>query len=141
MASERRENVKVIREDGYERRQRVVEHSPSTQNMMMSRINQIIWLLTAVLEILIGLRVVLKVLAANPFNAFADFIYNISYVFIIPFASLVQNPSLTVTDSLLEVTSIIGMVVYALLAFIITTLIRVLLLDTSTRSVKTVERS
>jgi len=141
MASERREKVQVIREDGYERQQRVVEHSPSTQNVVMHRINQVIWLLTAVLEILIGIRVVLKVVAANPINGFADFIYNVSYVFIAPFATLLQNPTMGNSGSVLEVTSIIAMLVYALAAFIITALIRVLLLDTSSRSVKTVERS
>jgi hypothetical protein len=141
MASERREDVKVIREDGYEHRQRVVEHSPSMQNVIMSRLNQLIWLLTIVVEFLIGFRIILKVVAANPINGFANFIYGVTYIFIAPFASILQNPALNDTGSVLELTSLIAMLVYFIIALIITALIRILLLDTSSRSVKTVERT
>ncbi|GAB5491115.1 MAG: hypothetical protein Phog2KO_13300 [Phototrophicaceae bacterium] len=138
--AERREDVKVIREDGYEQRQRVVEHSPSAKNTVMSRVNQFIWLLTAILEFVIGFRVILKLVGANAGNGFADFIYGVSSVFVTPFATLLQNPVLGDGTSVLEITSLIAMVVYFIVALVITTLIRILLLDTSSRSVKTVER-
>lgn len=139
--AERREDVKVIRENGYEQRQRVVEHSPSTKNTIMSRVNQFIWLLTAILEFVIGFRVILKLVGANAGNGFADFIYGASSAFITPFATLLQNPFFGDGTSVLEITSLIAMVVYFIVALVITTLIRILLLDTSSRSVKTVERT
>ena len=141
MASEHRENVKVIREGDYEHRQRVVEHRPSTQNVIMSRVNQLLWLITTVIEILIGLRIVLKLVAANPINGFADFIYNVTFVFVAPFATLLQNPAFGTNGAILELTSLIAMLVYFIVALVLVSLIRILLRDTSSRSVKTVERS
>ncbi len=139
--AERREDVQVVREPGYERHQRVVEHSPSTQNIVMSRVNKFLWLLTAIVEFLIGFRVILKLIAANPINGFANFIYDVSYIFVAPFATLFQNPIFGDGSSVLEVTSLIAMVVYFIIALVVTTLIRILLLDNSSRSVKTVERT
>lgn len=139
--AERREDVQVVREPGYERRQRVVEHSPSAQNTIMSRVNQFLWLLTAIVEFLIGFRVILKLIGANAVNGFADFIYNVTYVFIVPFATLFQNPVFGDGSSVLELTSLIAMVVYFIVALVVTTLIRILLLDNSSRSVKTIERT
>src|SRR5690606_7727800 len=99
------------------------------------------WLLTAIVEFLIGFRVILKLIGANAVNGFADFIYNVTYVFIAPFATLFQNPVFGDGSSVLELTSLIAMVVYFIVALVVTTLIRILLLDNSSRSVKTIERT
>lgn len=84
---------------------------------------RIIWTVLGILEILLGIRFILKLIAANPNNAFAKFIYNISRLFVAPFASLTISP---VSDgSILEVTTLFAMAVYALLFWIIYRFVRI----------------
>lgn len=75
---------------------------------------QWIWLGLAMLEALIGLRVVLKLIGANPDNLFAAFIYNFSHIFLFPFEGLIPSPALNTAS--LELSSLIAMGVFALLA-------------------------
>ena len=81
----------------------------------LAKITQIAWLVTSVLEVLIGIRVVLKLLGANPQAGFAQFIYGITAVFLAPFAALFPAPS--ASGSVLELSSLVAMLVYALLAW------------------------
>ncbi len=75
--------------------------------------DRLIWLLAIVLEIFIGFRVFLKLIAANPESGFASFVYTITAPFLAPFAGLTTTPS--ANGSVLEISSLIAMVVYALL--------------------------
>jgi hypothetical protein len=93
---------------------------------LLKKINRIIWFLFAVLEVIIGLRVILKLLGADPLNAFASFIYDIAYPFLVPFFGIVGEPT-TSGGSVLEVSSIIAMVVYLLIAWGITRLLTLIL--------------
>lgn len=91
----------------------------------MRKINQSIWWVIGVAESLIGLRVLLKMMAANPGNPFANFVYAITDLYLWPFHGLTTNPS---SDGLvLEVSSVIGMIVYLLLAWALTELLRVIM--------------
>lgn len=74
-----------------------------------------VWFGLGALEVLIGLRVMLKLIAANPESPFAAFIYNISSIFLLPFAGLVGTPA--AGGMVLETSSIVAMLVYALLAW------------------------
>lgn len=76
---------------------------------------QWIWLILGIVEAIIGLRVVLMLIGANPESPFAAFIYNLSAIFLLPFAGLVGTPA--AGGMVLEVSSIIAMLVYALLAW------------------------
>ncbi|MCL4309534.1 MAG: YggT family protein [Thermoleophilia bacterium] len=102
------------------------------------RVNGIIWLIFAVIEVFIGLRVILKLIAANPDNAFANFIYSVSHVFLSPFFGLVGEP--TSGGSVFEITSVIAMIVYLLIAWGITRLVYLLMMPTGVRHVRTVHR-
>lgn len=77
-------------------------------------------------------------LAANPANAFASFIYDVSYVFLSPFFGLVGTP--TSDGSVLEITSLIAMLVYLLVGWGITYLVNLLMMPTRVRHVRTVHR-
>ncbi len=77
--------------------------------------SQVLWFLTGILEVAIGLRVLLKLLAANPDAGFARFIYGITSVFLAPFFGLLATPS--ANGAVLELPTIFGMIVYALLAW------------------------
>ncbi len=60
-----------------------------------------------------GLRFLLKLIAANPNSGFAVLVYGFSELFLAPFTGLVANPQYG--GAVLEVTTVIGMMVYVLL--------------------------
>lgn len=51
---------------------------------------QIIWYVLAVIEVIIGLRVTLKAIGANPFSGFINLIYSISDLQVLPFAGIIR---------------------------------------------------
>ncbi len=81
----------------------------------LAKTTQIIWLVTGILEVLIGIRFILRLLAANPQAGFARFIYEITSVFLLPFILLFEDPS--ANGWVLEVSSLVAMLVYALAAW------------------------
>lgn len=85
------------------------------QRLFSFKATQWIWLGLGIVETLIGLRVILKLIAANPESPFAAFIYSVSNIFLLPFAGLVGTPA--AGGVVLELSSIIAMLVYALLAW------------------------
>lgn len=79
------------------------------------KISRVIWFLTGILETLLGLRFVLKLLAANPDAGFARFVYGITSVFLVPFQGLTATPS--ASGAVLEIPTLIAMLVYGLVAW------------------------
>lgn len=75
----------------------------------------VIWLLIGLLEGALALRVFFKLIAVNPGNPFAAFLYNVTGIFVAPFASLIGSPG--IEGNVLEISSIIAMIVYFLLAW------------------------
>ncbi|MFA5809669.1 MAG: hypothetical protein WC935_04935, partial [Thermoleophilia bacterium] len=71
-------------------------------------------------------------------NSFASFIYRIARVFVWPFFGLVAEP--TSNGSVFEVSSIIAMTVYLLIAWGITRLIYLVMKPSRVRHVRTVNR-
>ena len=67
------------------------------------------------LEALIALRVVFKLIGVNAANSFAAFLYNVTNIFVAPFASLTSAPA--AGGMVLEISSIIAMIIYALIAW------------------------
>ena len=140
MANESREEVRVQRDDDFERKQRVVEQAPTTRQVVVSRSAKFVWLVFGIIIGLIAIRVVLKLIAANSVNAFASFIYGLTDIFLAPFFGLTATPA-TNTGMVLEIPALIAMVVYALLAFVIVRLIYIFFADTRrVRRVQTIER-
>jgi uncharacterized membrane protein len=136
---DRREVVREDRAPGYVRRQRIIRDASAERELALDRVAQFIWLVFGIIIGLIGLRVVLRLIVANPANTFADFIYDVTNIFLGPFFGLTNTP--TTTDGIaLEISSLIAMVVYALVAYIIVKLIYVLFSKSSARKVETYER-
>lgn len=79
----------------------------------MRKREKFVWLAAIILEILIGFRIFLKVIAANPQSGFANFVYTITTPFLAPFSGLTSEPSLN--GAVFEFSSLIAMAVYALL--------------------------
>ncbi len=84
-------------------------------------ISQIVWFVFGLIEGLIAIRVILKLMAANPANPFAYFIYQVTNVFLWPFFGLTVTPRYG--NVILEISSIIAIIVYALLAWVIVRLV------------------
>jgi hypothetical protein len=76
---------------------------------------QVVWLLFGILEALIALRIGLKLIGANPSSPFAVFVYGLTSLFLFPFTGLTGTPS--AGGMVLEISSVIAMVVYALIAW------------------------
>jgi YggT family protein len=81
------------------------------------RVVQLVYLIFGLIEGLIAIRFVLKALGANPSAGFAQFIYGITAPLVAPFYGLFGNPA--AQGSVLEVHSIVALIVYALLAWLI----------------------
>ncbi len=136
--TDRREEVKVRRRNGVEQRERIVVDRVAERRLTLHRISQIILLLLIILEMFIGLRIVLRLFAANSNAAFAKFVNTITTPFLKPFAALFST--MQVRGLTVELNSLIAMLVYAVAALIIVQAIWLLFNRTSTRSVSTYRR-
>lgn len=94
----------------------------ANQNSAVARVVNIVYYLFGLVEVLLVIRVVLHLVAANSANGFANIIDTISYPFVALFATLIQNPILG-ANSVLEITTIIAMVVWAIVAWMVARLI------------------
>jgi hypothetical protein len=97
-----------------------LEMIPS-KTKVLNKTMQFVWLIGGVLQGLIGIRILLKLMAANPESGFARFVYGTTDLFLNPFINLVNNPNMN--GAVLEVSSLIAMLVYALLFWLIAQLI------------------
>ncbi|MGZ3675903.1 MAG: YggT family protein [Ktedonobacterales bacterium] len=87
---------------------------PPTQPWYIQRAPGIIRLTLTVIEILIAIRIVLKLLAANPAAEFTSIIYALTDIFIAPFQGVFPNPR--GDGNVLELSALLAIPIYALLA-------------------------
>ena len=85
---------------------------------------QVVWLLLGILETFLALRFFLKMIAANPDSPIANFIYGLTGLFLLPFSGLTSTPQLG--GMVLEFSTIIAMVVYGLIAWVVERIIWVI---------------
>jgi uncharacterized protein YggT (Ycf19 family) len=78
---------------------------------------RIVWYIADLLELLLLLRFFLKLFGANPNAIFTNFIYQVTYSFAYPFLSVFR--STPVQNGVFEWNSLLGMLVYYLLALVI----------------------
>jgi YggT family protein len=81
------------------------------------RLIQLVYLVFGIVEALIAIRVVMKLLAANPEAAFTQFLYGITDPFVAPFQGVFSEPQSH--GSVLELSSLLAIIIYALLAYVI----------------------
>ena len=93
---------------------------------VVSKIAQIIWLITVIIVILISIRVVFALIGANAENQLASFVYSASEPFVEPFRGLLQVGQFQVGVSRFEFESVIGIFVYLLAGWGITAAISIL---------------
>ena len=135
--ADRVEKVRVQQHGSSEYVEHVVDDAAAAQRSLTYQITAILWLMFGALEGLLGLRLILKLLAANPSNPFAQLIYSLSDLFVWPFVGLTITPS--AAGIVVEIYTIIAMVFYAIIAWLVISLVRVLLYRRTERFVR-VER-
>ena len=105
---------------------RTTQHNDGQNGRVTTfKVTQIIWLLLGLLEAGLGLRFIFKLIAVNPSNAFATLVYGLTGIFVAPFASLVGAPS--AEGMVLEISTVIAMLVYLLIAWGLERIVYVLL--------------
>ncbi len=135
---DRRERVKVVEDTGYEAQQRVTHDPVAERRQQLFRASQLVWLIVGIICGLIGLRFLLLLIAANPNNPFAAFIYTVSGLFMWPFIGLTATPS--AGGMVLEIPSLIAILIYILLGWVVVRLIWLLFDRPASRTVSTYER-
>ena len=86
-------------------------------------VNSIFWL-TGMLEILLGVRFLLRLFGANFQNEFARLINHLSAPFVAPFSTLFISPTSEGGINIFDVNVVIAIVTYALLSYLAVSLIR-----------------
>jgi YggT family protein len=135
------EEREIVHADPYiqvEQRKKVIEDVGARRRQSVNRVVQAIWLLFGILEAAIGLRVFLKLIAANPSNLFAQLVYSFTDLFLWPFAGLTTSPS--VNGFTFEIPSVIAMIVYATVAWVLASLVWIIFARSGSRSVIVSER-
>lgn len=94
------------------------------RRLALNKTNQVIYYLMGALGVLLVLRVVLRLLGANPDNQFAGFIYALSGPFITPFETLFTTP--TFGNSAFEFNALIAIAIYGLLTWLVIRLLELI---------------
>lgn len=83
----------------------------------------VVYYVLNIVEALLLIRLILKLLAANPAAGFTNAIYAVTNPLVAPFTGIF--PTSVTSGSVLEWSTIIGMIVYALVAYAIVQLLRI----------------
>lgn len=101
-----------------------VPSAATRQAAQVARIKQVIYFIFGVINVLLALRFVLLLLGANEASPFVSLIYGLSRPFVLPFAGIFGEPSFS--GSVFEWSSLVGIVVYSLVAYGLARLIELL---------------
>lgn len=102
------------------------------QRAFAYKVTQFVWLIFGLMEGLLGLRFLLKLIGANPNSPVSALIYGITSPLLAPFHAMVGQPQ--VGDVVFEPVTLIAMLIYALLAWVIIRAAVILLYPLTNRS-------
>ncbi|MDT8307810.1 MAG: hypothetical protein RRC07_17885 [Anaerolineae bacterium] len=134
---DRHEHVRVDTTPTGVQEQRFVHDEAVEERLILERVTQFIWLVAAILELMILMRVFLKLLAANPNSPFALMVYGITDLFLFPFSGLTATPA--IEGSVFEIPSLIAMLVYFFAFWVLARLVWLVFERPRARSVVTYE--
>lgn len=79
----------------------------------------VVYYILGLIEAILLLRFILKLFGANPTSGFVDFIYDFSSIFVAPFRGIFSTPTAEgdIVESVFETSTLIAMIVYALVAY------------------------
>lgn len=96
----------------------------SERQQLNPKVRRITYYILGVLEVLFAFRFFFKLLGANPLSPFVSFIYALTKVLLYPFVGIFKT-SIIETQAVFEPATLIGMIVYALIAWGIVKLIEI----------------
>jgi uncharacterized protein YggT (Ycf19 family) len=85
---------------------------------------ELIYLIFGIINGLLLIRVVLKLLGANPLAGFTSFVYGITDVFMAPFRNLL--PTIGSNQSQLEMSAVVAVLVYALVGWVMARIVTIM---------------
>lgn len=107
--------------------ERVVTASAPTPTRAVerARTGRIVYYILGIIEVLLAFRLVFKLLGANPMSPFIQFIYFVSGIFHAPFSGIFSQGTArgAETTAVFEPSTVIAMIVYAIIAWGIVKLI------------------
>ena len=89
-------------------------------------LTSLVYFIFGVIEFAIALRIVLKLIAANPDSGFTRFIYGFTNPFVAPFEGIVGTPSAS-NGSVFELSSLIALIVYLIVSWGVARLLALLI--------------
>ncbi|MHB8647993.1 MAG: YggT family protein [Thermomicrobiales bacterium] len=104
---------------------RVVEDEAVGRLSTLDLATRVIWFLTGLLLVGLVARFILKATGANTGSSFVSFIYNSTAAFVAPFRGIFSDS--VSGGNVLEVSTIVAIIVWALIAFFVTWLLGILL--------------
>ena len=133
LAVDLREVKMVTRQPGYVSTEQMVHDIAAERRMKLFEIFRILWSILVFLEILLAFRFMLRLIGANPDSGFAVLVYGLSGLFVGSFNGLIPTP--IYGGSALELTTLIAMLVYALIFWGVAFVIKIVVDRPRARSV------
>jgi YggT family protein len=131
MAHDRQDDINIERRQDLQHNEEAFRLRQEEKRLRAARLNTpFVWILNTIfwlvgaLEILLGLRFLLRLFAANPQNEFARLINNLSAPFIAPFSTLFVSPTFGGGSYIFDVNIAIAIIAYALLSYLATSLVK-----------------
>ncbi|HYX50323.1 MAG TPA: hypothetical protein VE843_11305 [Ktedonobacteraceae bacterium] len=98
-----------------ENRSEVFEDENLRRANIRAWIARIVYFVLGVVEVILLLRLIFRLLGANQSSDFVMFLYNLSHVFVGPFNGIFNDQALG--RSVFEISTLVAMIVYALIAW------------------------
>jgi uncharacterized protein YggT (Ycf19 family) len=86
---------------------------------------RVVWLIAGVIETFLALRFIFAFFGANPNNAFAQFVYNVSHPFVAPFFNLFNYNYINNGIGRVEIFTLVAILFYGIIAALIARLVSV----------------
>jgi hypothetical protein len=86
---------------------------------------RIVWLIAGVIIAILSLRFIFALFGANPNNALAQFIYNVSHPFVVPFFNLFNYNYIDDGVGRIEIFTLVAILIYAAVAALIARLVSI----------------
>lgn len=131
------EEIQFFDEARVERKERVVTSTGVGRRWLAVLIGRFIWVVFGIASGLIVIRIILRLIDADPAAPIANFIYRITDVFLWPFYGLVAEPS--IGGRVFELSSVIAVIVYVFLSWVLARFVWLLLYRKPARVARTYE--
>jgi hypothetical protein len=117
VAIDRHEETVSTHQDGFVATEKTTRDFAAERRLSTLQMIRIVWAGLGLLQILLGLRVMLMLIGANPENGFTRFIMALTVLPTAPFSGL--TPEWFAGNNVFEVSTIIAMIVYSLAGWIL----------------------